>query len=84
MNKQELVKNEENQMIALLDQSGIENAVGKLIEKNNSLLPDNVATERIKNSAGFYIANRDDLMALGKEGKLNMLYGILKEAMVRL
>lgn len=82
MNKQELVKNEENQMIAIIDQSGIEKAVGKLIEKNNSLLPNNVATERIKNSAGFYIANRDDLMQLGKDGKLNMLYGILKEAMV--
>lgn len=84
MNKQDIVKNEENQMIAVLDQSGIENAVGKLIEKNNSLLPDNVAIERIKNSAGFYIANREDLMKLDKNGKLNMLYGILKEAMVRL
>lgn len=82
MNKQELVKNEENQMVSLIDQSGIEQAVGKLIEKNNSLLPDNVATERIKNSAGFYIANREDLMSVGRDGKLNMLYGILKEAMV--
>lgn len=82
MNKQNIIKNEDDKMIAIIDQSGIEQAVGKLIEKNNSLLPNNVATERIKNSAGFYIANRDDLMALGKEGKMNMLYGILKEAMV--
>lgn len=82
MNKQELVQNEDNKMIAIIDQSGIEQAVGKIIEKNNALLPDNVATERIKNSAGFYVANREDLMSLGKEGKINMLYGILKEAMV--
>ena len=82
MTKQDIVNNEDNKMIALIDQSGIEQAVGKLIEKNNSLLPNNVAVERIKNSAGFYIANRDDLMQLGKDGKLNMLYGILKEAMV--
>lgn len=84
MTKQELVKNEENQMISLIDQSGIEQAVGKIIEKNISLLPTNVATERIKNSAGFYIINREDLMKLDKNAKLNMLYGVLKEAMVRL
>lgn len=82
MNKQEIEKNEENQMIALVDQSGVETAIGKLIEKNNSLLPDNVVTDRIKNSAGFYISNRKDLMEVPKEGKMQMLYGVLKEAMV--
>ena len=49
---------------------------------NNSLLPSNVAIDRIKNSAGFYISNREDLMKLDRNGKLSMLYGVLKEAMV--
>lgn len=81
-NKNSLVKNEEENYIKIIDQSGIENAIGKLVLKNNSLLPNNVAIERIKNSAGFYIANREDLMQMDNKSKMQMLYGVLKEAMV--
>lgn len=80
--KQELIKKEEENMVQLMDQTGIENAIDKLIGKNNSLLPVNVAVDRIKNSAGFYVANREDLMKLDKNAKMQMLYSILKEAMV--
>ena len=80
--KQGLIKKEEDNMVQLMDQSGIETAIEKIVSKNNSLIPNNVAIEKIKNSAGFYIANRDDLMKLEKKAKLEMLYGVLKEAMV--
>ncbi len=80
--KQDLIKKEEENMVQLMDQTGIESAIDKIISKNNSLLPSNVAIERIKNSAGFYVANRDDLMKLDKNAKLQMLYGIIEEAMV--
>lgn len=83
-NKTELIKKEEENMISLIDQTGVETAVEKLVAKNNSLLPKNIAVERIKNSAGFYITNREDLMKLDGNGKLQMLYGVLKEAMVGL
>ena len=82
MNKDELIKKEESNMVEIIDQSGVEIAVEKLVEKNNALLPSNIAIDRIKNSAGFYVSNRKDLMELDKQGKVNMLYGILKEAMV--
>lgn len=82
MTKKEIQENEKNNMIAVVDQKGVETAIGMLITKNNSLLPNNAAIERIKNSAGFYISNRKDLMELNKDGKMQMLYGILKEAMV--
>ena len=82
MNKQDIEKQEEQGLIAVVDQSGVELAMDKLIGKNNSLLPSNVAIERIKNSAGFYISNREDLMALPSKEKLSMLYGVLKEAMM--
>ena len=82
MNKKEIQENEKNNMIAIVDQKGVETAIGMLITKNNSLLPNNAAIERIKNSAGFYISNRKDLMELNKDGKMQMLYGVLKEAMV--
>lgn len=82
--KTDLIKKEEENMISLIDQTGVETAVEKLVAKNNSLLPKNIAVERIKNSAGFYITNRDDLMKLDGSGKLQMLYGVLKEAMVGL
>ena len=83
MEKSNIEKIEQNNLIELVDQSGVETAIGKLIEKNNALLPKNVIVDRIKNSAGFYISNRkDDLMKLDKDGKLAMLYGVLKEAMV--
>lgn len=80
--KNELVKNEEENYVKIIDQTGVESAIEKLVMKNNSLLPENVAVERIKNSAGFYISNRKDLMDLDNSGKVNMLYGVLKEAMV--
>lgn len=82
MNKQDIEKQEEQGLIALVDQSGVELAMDRLIGRNNSLLPSNVAIERIKNSAGFYISNREDLMALPSKEKLSMLYGVLKEAMM--
>ncbi len=81
-NKQQLIKKENDNMVQLLDQTGVENAIEKMISKNNSLLPSNVAIDRIKNSAGFYISNRDDLMKLDKPAKLQMIYSVLKEAMV--
>lgn len=80
--KNELVKKEEENYVKIIDQTGVESAIEKLVMKNNSLLPENVAIERIKNSAGFYISNRKDLMELDNTGKVNMLYGVLKEAMV--
>lgn len=82
MEKTDLEKIEKENMIALVDQSGVETAIEKLVEKNNALLPSSVMVDRIKNSAGFYISNREDLMKLDKEGKIQMLYGVLKEAMV--
>lgn len=80
--KMDLVEKEEKNLVALVDQSGVETAVEMLVQKNNSLLPTNVAIERIKNSAGFYISNRKDLMELSNESKMQMLYGVLKEAML--
>lgn len=80
--KNELVRKEEENYVKIIDQTGVESAIEKLVMKNNSLLPENVAIERIKNSAGFYISNRKDLMDLDNTGKVNMLYGVLKEAMV--
>lgn len=82
MNKNELIEKEETNYVEIIDQSGVESAIDKLVLKNNSLLPSNVAVERIKNSAGFYISNNADLMKLDKKGKMQMLYGVLKEAMV--
>lgn len=80
--KMDLVEKEEKNLVAIADQSGVETAVEMLVQKNNSLLPANVAIERIKNSAGFYISNRKDLMDLSNESKMQMLYGVLKEAML--
>lgn len=80
--KNELIKKEEENLLLLANQSGIENAIETLILKNNSLLPSNVAVERIKNSAGFYISHNDSLKKLDREGQLQTLYGVLKEAMV--
>lgn len=80
--KNDLMVKEEEGYIKLIDQTGVENAIENLVMKNNSLLPNNVAVERIKSSAGFYISNREDLMNLDKTAKMQMLYGVLKEAMV--
>lgn len=80
--KNDLIKQEENNFVSLVDQTGVENAIEKLVIKNNSLLPENVIIDRIKNSAGFYISNREDLMKLPSKEKMQMLYGVLQEAMV--
>ena len=84
MEKNNLEKIEQNNLIEIVDKSGVELAVGKLIEQNASLLPPTAIAEKIKNSAGFYISNREDLMKLDKQGKLQMLYGVLKEGILGL
>lgn len=84
MNKNEIIEKENNNMIALIDQSGVEKGIEKIIEKNSALLPKNVAVQKIINSAGFYISHREDLMKLDNKGKLDMLYNVLKEAMLGL
>lgn len=80
--KNELIKKEEENYVKIADQTGVENAIEKLVKNNNSLLPSNIAIDRIKNSAGFYISNRSDLMQMNGAAKMSMLYGVLKEAMV--
>ena len=80
--KNELIQKQDDKYVEIINQTGVESAIEKIIMNNNSLLPSNVAIDRIKNSAGFYISNREDLMKLDRNGKLSMLYGVLKEAMV--
>lgn len=82
MTKQDIKDEQNNNLIEIVDQSGVEKGVETLINKNSALLPKNVATQRIITSAGFYVSHRDDLMTLNRQGKLDMLYGVLKEAMV--
>lgn len=82
MNKQDIKQQENNNLIEIIDQSGVEKGIERIIEKNSALLPKDVATERIINSAGFYISHNEKLMQLDKQGKLDMLYGVLKEAML--
>ena len=82
MNKQKNEKN--NNLVEMVDQTGVETGVEMILNQNIALLPKSVATDRIKASAGFYISNRKDLMGLDKIGKLEMLYGVLKEAMLNL
>lgn len=82
MNKNTIKQKQENSLVEIVDQSGVELGVEKILNKNSKLLPNNVAIEKIKASAGFYISNREDLMALNKDGKLQMLYGVLKEALL--
>lgn len=80
--KNDLVQKQEDKYIEIINQTGVENAIEKILINNSSLLGSNVVVDRIKNSAGFYISNRTDLMKLDRDGKLSMLYGVLKEAMV--
>lgn len=82
MNKQDIKQQENNNLIEIIDQSGVELGIKTIIDKNSALLPKDVATERIINSAGFYISHNEKLMKLPKQGKLDMLYGVLKEAML--
>ena len=83
-NKQELIDKKNNNLVEIVDKSGVEFGVEKVLKQNIALLPKNSIIERIKTSAGFYISNRKDLMELSNEGKLQMLYGVLKEAMLGL
>ena len=80
--KNDLVQKQEDKYIEIINQTGVENAIEKILINNSSLLGSNVVVDRIKNSTGFYISNRTDLMELDRDGKLSMLYGVLKEAMV--
>lgn len=82
MTKQELINVNENDIVIITNQQGVEMGMRKILERNISLLPKNVVVERIINSAGFYISNKAELLQLDNKGKLNMLYGILKEAIL--
>lgn len=85
MNKEEqLQQNKNNNLVEITDKAGVELGVEKVLMQNIALLPKNISTDKIKASAGFYISNRDDLMKLSNVGKLQMLYGVLKEAMLGL
>ena len=79
--KKETAQNENN-LVEIIDKKGVETGVEKVLSQNINLIPQNVVTGRIVASAGFYISNRDDLMTLAKDAKLQMLYGVLKEAIV--
>jgi phage RecT family recombinase len=81
-NKEQLEEKKDNELVAIVNQSGVELGVEKVLQKNMSLIPHTIEVERIKASAGFYVSNRDDLMKLDNNAKLQMLYGILKEAIV--
>jgi phage RecT family recombinase len=81
-NKDQLEEKKENELVAIVNQSGVELGVEKVLQKNMSLIPHTIEVERIKASAGFYVSNREDLMKLDNNAKLQMLYGILKEAIV--
>lgn len=82
MTKNDIKEQKNQNMISLINQSGVEKGVEKIIEQNSALLPKNVAVQKIINSAGFYISHRKDLMELPNASKLDMLYNVLKEAMV--
>lgn len=83
-NKQQLKQQQENNLVEITNKSGVELGVEKVLMQNIALLPKNISTDKIKTSAGFYISNRKDLMNLDNTGKLQMLYGVLKEAMLGL
>ncbi|MFA5407985.1 MAG: recombinase RecT [Bacilli bacterium] len=81
-NKEAIQQKQENELVAIVNQSGVELGVEKVLQKNIALIPHTIEIERIKASAGFYVSNREDLMKLDNSAKLQMLYGILKEAIV--
>lgn len=83
-NKQDLQQQKNNNLVEITNKSGVELGVEKVLMQNIALLPKNTTIDRIKTSAGFYISNRQDLMKLDNNGKLQMLYGVLKEAMLGL
>lgn len=82
MNKQDLINANENDVVIITNQRGVEEGMKLIINRNLALLPKTVNVQRIINSAGFYISNKPELLELDNKGKLNMLYGILKEAIV--
>ena len=83
-NKQALAEQKNNNLVEITNKAGVELGVEKVLMQNIALLPKNISTSKIKASAGFYISNRKDLMGLDNTGKLQMLYGVLKEAMLGL
>lgn len=83
-NKEGLMKQKNNNLVEITNKAGVELGVDKVLKQNIALLPKNISTDKIKASAGFYISNREDLMSLSNIGKLQMLYGVLKEAMLGL
>lgn len=82
MNKTDIENKQDTNLVEIIDQKGVETAVEKILTTNMSLLQNNQIPDRIKASAGFYVSNREDLMRLDKNNKLQMLYGVLKEAIV--
>lgn len=82
--KEQLQQNKNNNLVEITNKAGVELGVEKVLMQNIALLPKNANIDRLKTSAGFYIANREDLMKLDNNGKLQMLYGVLKEAMIGL
>lgn len=86
MTKNEIATQNEATFADFVYQHNVEEALTKALEKNKALLPRTLETERIAAAAGFYIANyRDDSLAkLDKSGKLQMIYGMQKEAMIYL
>lgn len=81
-NIDEIKKNKENNLVALIDKTGVEQGIEKVLKQNISLLPNNIVIDKIKASAGFYISNSKDLMLASNEAKMQTLYGVLKEAML--
>lgn len=82
MNKDELLKANDNDIVIITNQQGVEAGIRKILERNIALLPKTITTDRIINSAGFYISNKPELLQLSNQNKLLMLYGVLKEAMI--
>ncbi len=78
MNKQN------NQVTSTINQSSVELGIENILRKNIALLPDSNIIDRIKTSAGLYIYNRRDLLELNNTAKMQMLNGVLKEAMLGL
>ncbi|MBO5138706.1 MAG: recombinase RecT [Bacilli bacterium] len=83
-NKEQLQKSKSDNLVEITNKAGVELGVEKVLMQNIALIPKNISTDKIKTSAGFYISNRKDLMDLNNTGKLQMLYGVLKEAMLGL
>lgn len=86
MTKNEIATQNENSFADFVYQNKVEVGLAKALQQNSALLPRTLETERIAAAAGFYIANYKDnaLANLDKAGKLQMVYGMQKEAMIYL